>query len=118
LARRATAPAWGFLENVGTKYPKTQQRFTLTGGPFLVIAGLWREAEGNHPVSFIMLATSPGADIAPYHDRHMVVLRPADWAAWLYLTKPQAELLRPLRRDRSTSRWWARPSNEPASGPR
>ena len=26
----------------------------------------------------------------------MVVLKPEDWAAWLYLTKTQAELLRPL----------------------
>jgi len=24
------------------------------------------------------------------------VLQPRDWAAWLYLTKPQAELLQPL----------------------
>ena len=24
------------------------------------------------------------------------VLRPEEWAAWLYLTKPEAELLRPL----------------------
>lgn len=23
-------------------------------------------------------------------------LRPEDWAAWLYLTKPESELLRPL----------------------
>ncbi len=83
-------------EYVGTKYPKTQYRFTLTGALFLTIAGLWREAEGNQPVSFTMLTTSPGLDIAPYHDRQVVVVRPTDWAAWLYLTKPQAELLRPL----------------------
>jgi putative SOS response-associated peptidase YedK len=44
-----------------------------------------------------MLTTSPGQDIAPYHDRQVVVLKPEDWAAWLYLTKPQAELLKPLR---------------------
>lgn len=25
----------------------------------------------------------------------MQLLRPEDWAAWLYLTKPQSELLRP-----------------------
>jgi putative SOS response-associated peptidase YedK len=43
-----------------------------------------------------MLTTSPGADIEPYHDRQVVVLQPRDWAAWLYFTKPQAELLRPL----------------------
>lgn len=43
-----------------------------------------------------MLTTSPGPDIEPYHNRQVVVLRPEDWAAWLYLTKPQAELLQPL----------------------
>lgn len=93
---RCLIPASGFFEYVGTKYPKTQYRFTLTGAPFLAIAGLWREAEGNQPVSFTMLTTSPGPDIASYHDRQVVVLKPEDWAAWLYLTKPQAELLRPL----------------------
>lgn len=93
---RCLIPASGFFEYFGTKYPKTQYRFTLTGAPFLAIAGLWREAEGNQPMSFTMLTTSPGPDIAPYHDRQVVVLRPNDWAAWLYLTKPQAELLRPL----------------------
>jgi len=68
----------------------------LAGSPFLAIAGLWREAQGNHPMSFTMLTTSPGPDIEPYHNRQVVVLRPQDWAAWLYLTKPQTELLRPL----------------------
>ena len=43
-----------------------------------------------------MLTTSPGPDIASYHDRQVVVLKPEDWSAWLYLSKPQAELLRPL----------------------
>ena len=47
-------------------------------------------------MSFTMLTTSPGPDIEPYHNRQVVVLRPQDWAAWLYLTKPQTELLRPL----------------------
>ena len=43
-----------------------------------------------------MLTTAPGADVAPYHDRQIVVLRPADWPAWIYLTKPENELLKPL----------------------
>lgn len=83
-------------EFTGTKYPKTKHRFTLAGSPFLAIAGLWREAQGNHPVSFTLLTTAPGPDIEPYHNRQVVVLQPPDWAAWLYLTKPQADLLRPL----------------------
>ena len=43
-----------------------------------------------------MLTTAPSADVAPYHDRQVAVLRPEDWAAWLYLTRPETELLRPL----------------------
>jgi putative SOS response-associated peptidase YedK len=43
-----------------------------------------------------MLTTSPGPDIAPYHDRQVVVLRPVDWSAWINLSKPESELLKPL----------------------
>ncbi len=43
-----------------------------------------------------MLTTAPGPDIAPIHDRQIVILLPGQWAQWLYLTKPEAELLRPL----------------------
>lgn len=76
--------------------PKTKHRFTLAGSPFLAIAGLWREAQGNHPVSFTLLTTAPGPDIEPYHNRQVVVLRPTEWEHWIYLTKTEAELLRPL----------------------
>ena len=47
-------------------------------------------------LAFTMLTTEPGPDIAPYHDRQVVVLKPGDWAHWLFLTKPESELLRPL----------------------
>jgi putative SOS response-associated peptidase YedK len=43
-----------------------------------------------------MLTTEPGADIAPSQDRQIVILQPADWQNWIYLTKPESELLRPL----------------------
>ena len=43
-----------------------------------------------------MLTTTPSADVEPYHDRQVAVLRPEDWPAWLYLTKPEPESLRPL----------------------
>jgi putative SOS response-associated peptidase YedK len=95
-SNRCLIPASGFFEFTGKKYPKTKHRFTLDGQPFLAIAGLWREGKGNHPASFTMLTTEPGPDIAPYHDRQVVILRPADWSAWINLTKPQAELLKPL----------------------
>jgi putative SOS response-associated peptidase YedK len=43
-----------------------------------------------------MLTTAPGPDVAPYHNRQVVVVRPEDWAAWIHLTKSEADLLRPL----------------------
>jgi len=43
-----------------------------------------------------MLTTAPSPDVAPYHNRQVVVLRPKDWGAWLDLSKSEEELLRPL----------------------
>jgi len=95
-SRRCVILASAFFEFTGAKYPKTKHRFTLNGEACLGIAGLWRAGEGNHPSSFTMLTTGPGADIAPYHDRQVCVLRPRDWMAWIDLSRPEAELLRPL----------------------
>lgn len=95
-SQRCLIPASAFFEFTGTKYPKTKHRFTLNGGPFMCIAGLWRPGEGNQPPSFTMLTTAPGPDVAPIHDRQIAVLRPEDWAHWLWLTKPEADLLEPL----------------------
>ncbi|MGQ4274115.1 SOS response-associated peptidase family protein [Terrihabitans sp. B22-R8] len=77
--RRCLIPASVSFEFTGTKYPKTKHRFTLNGAPFMAIAGIWREAKGNHPMAFAMFTTDPGPDIAPYHDRQVVVLWPEDW---------------------------------------
>lgn len=93
---RCLIPASGFFEFTGKKYPKKKHRFTLNGAPFMAIAGIWREGQGNHPASFTMLTTSPGPDVASYHDRQVVVLRPEDWAGWIYLNTSQSELLKPL----------------------
>jgi putative SOS response-associated peptidase YedK len=62
----------------------------------MAIAGLWRDGQGNQPPSFAMLTTEPGLDVEPYHNRQVVILCPEDWASWIHLTKPEAELLRPL----------------------
>ncbi|MDB5540610.1 MAG: putative response-associated peptidase [Devosia sp.] len=85
----------GFFEFTGTKSPKTKHRFSLKGSPLMAIAGLWSEDEAG-ALSFTMLTTEPGPDIAPYHDRQVCVILPEDWAHWLFLTKPEAELLKPL----------------------
>ena len=46
--------------------------------------------------AFTLLTTDPSPDVAPIHDRQMVVLDRSDWLAWLDLTRPESELLRPL----------------------
>lgn len=95
-SRRCLIPASAFFEFTGKKYPKAKHRFTLSETAFFAIAGLWREGEGNQPPSFAMLTTEPGPDVAPIHDRQVVVLKPENWRPWLELSKPEQELLRPL----------------------
>lgn len=94
-SRRCVVVLSGFFEFTGSKYPKTKHRFTLRGSPIMGVAGLWKEEEDGS-LSFTMLTTEPGPDIEPYHDRQVCVLAPEDWAHWLFLTKAEAELLKPL----------------------
>jgi putative SOS response-associated peptidase YedK len=93
---RCIIPASAFFEFTGKKYPKAKRRFALKGSPITAIAGIWKPGQGNHPPSFTMLTTAPSLDVAPYHNRQVVVLRPEDWSAWIQLSKSEAELLRPL----------------------
>ena len=50
----------------------------------------------NQPDAFAMLTTAPGPDVAPIHNRQVVVLRPENWRAWLDLSMPEEDLLRPF----------------------
>ena len=43
-----------------------------------------------------MLTTEANPDVAPYKDRQMAVIRREHRNAWLDLTMPEEELLRPL----------------------
>jgi putative SOS response-associated peptidase YedK len=95
-SKRCLIPASAFFEFTGKKYPKAKHRSALKSSPITAIAGMWREAQGNHPPTFTMLTTAPGPDVAPYHNRQVVVVRPEGWSAWIHLTKPEADLLRPL----------------------
>jgi putative SOS response-associated peptidase YedK len=94
-SKRCLVPASAFFEFTGSRSPKSKWMFRLADHALFAVAGLWREAEDG-PGAFTMLTTKPGADVAPYHDRQIAVLAPRDWAAWLYLDRPEAELLRPL----------------------
>ena len=110
---RVLVMASHFFEFTGTRYPKTRWRFTKPGpgdgadeDPF-AIAGLLRpgpvgpdaprtSAGEPWPESWTMLTVDPGPDVAPIHDRQVVVLDRADWARWLWGTPEEAQaLLRP-----------------------
>ena len=80
---RCLVPASHFFEFTGTKYPKTRWKFTVPGEEWFCMAGLWRSAEDAWPESFTLLTTEPGPDVKPYHDRQVVVVPRAQWAAWL-----------------------------------
>ncbi|ANL57263.1 hypothetical protein RLPCCGM1_p0124 [Rhizobium leguminosarum bv. phaseoli CCGM1] len=43
-----------------------------------------------------MLTMEPGPDIAPYHDRQIVILERNAWAGWLDPTVSAKSLIRPL----------------------
>jgi len=93
---RSLVPASHFFEFTGSQSPKTKWKFTKAGKNWFCFAGLWRPTPDRSGESFTILTTEPGADIAPIHNRQVVVLDRADWLAWLDLTRPEADLLRPL----------------------
>ena len=93
---RCLVPASHFYEFTGTKSPKTKWKFTRAGEDWFCFAGLWRPVPDGSGEAFTLLTTEPGADVAPIHDRQVVVLERADWLAWLDLSRPESELLRPL----------------------
>jgi putative SOS response-associated peptidase YedK len=87
---RCLVPADGFYEFTGTKYPKSKWLFTPAEGPELFcIAGLVRDDR------FTLLTRPPGPDIAPYHDRQIVILPRDRWKAWLG-GADEAQVLTPL----------------------
>jgi putative SOS response-associated peptidase YedK len=92
-SERVLIPADGFYEFTTPEDCKRKRKdkhlFTLTGEPWFWIAGIFKEG------AFAMLTTEPGADMRPYHDRQIVVLRRSQALDWLDLARPEAELLRP-----------------------
>jgi len=51
--------------------------------------------KGEAVPAFCMLTVAPGPDVAPIHNRQVVVLDRRDWAAWLNAERPASELLIP-----------------------
>jgi putative SOS response-associated peptidase YedK len=89
----------GFYEFTPHTDPKSKRKhkwlFTLKDQPWFAIAGLWR-SHAEVGEAFTMLTCEPGPDVAPYHNRSIAVLPPAEWRRWLDTGIPARELLRPL----------------------
>ncbi|HYJ53823.1 MAG TPA: SOS response-associated peptidase [Allosphingosinicella sp.] len=73
---------------------KTRWLFTKAGEDVFGIAGLWR-TDAKVGEACTMLTVEPGPDVAPYHNRQIVIVPRADWGRWLDGSAPAAELLRP-----------------------
>ena len=89
----------GFYEFTAPEDLKARRKdrwlFTWPGHDVFGIAGLVRE-DATVGEAFTLLTCPPGPDIAPYHNRQVVLLDPADCARWLDPASEAAELIRPL----------------------
>jgi len=93
---RCLVPASEFFFSTGLGKQRARWRFTLADGDTFYFAGIWRPASEDWPESYAVLTTAANPDVAPYNDRQMAVIRREERMAWLDLTAPEEELLRPL----------------------
>jgi len=77
------------------KKRKDKWLFTKRNEPVFCIAGIWRETK-DVGEAFTMLTMKPGPDIAPYHDRQIVILERPAWADWLDPSASAKSLIKPL----------------------
>ena len=70
--------------------------YALADGDWFYLAGIWQPAAKGWPEAFAILTIEANADLAPFHDRQMFVVRRDQRMAWLDLTCTEAELLRPI----------------------
>lgn len=96
--QRCLIPASAFFEFTKPEDPKQKRkdrwRFERADGQWMGIAGLWKPAQGNQPPVFTMLTCEPGPDVAPIHNRQIVVVEKAQWRGWL-TGAPESQALKP-----------------------
>jgi len=95
---RCLIVADGFYEFTAPADPARKRKdkwlFTMKGHDWFCIAGLWR-TDPKVGEAYTMLTAEPGPDVAPFHNRQIVVLGPDDWGRWLDPATPPGEVLRP-----------------------
>ena len=79
----------------GKRARKKKWLFTKNDEPWFAIAGLWRTNE-KVGEAYTMLTTTPGPDVAPYHDRQVAVLHRSQWPVWLDEAQSVKGLIGPL----------------------
>lgn len=98
-SNRVLVIADAFFEFTTPEDPKKKRKnkwmFRKTSEPIFAIAGIWRETE-EVGEAFTMLTMEPGPDIAPYHDRQIVILERDAWADWLDPSVSAKSLIKPL----------------------
>jgi putative SOS response-associated peptidase YedK len=98
-SNRCLIIADGFYEFTAPADPKKKRKdkwlFRKVGEPIFAIAGILRETE-DVGEAYTMLTMEPGPDIAPYHDRQIVILERDSWADWLDPSVSAKPLIKPL----------------------
>ena len=86
VSGRCLIVADGFYEFTAPADPKKKRKdkwlFTMRNNPIFCVAGIWRETK-DVGKAFTMLTMEPGPDIAPFHDRQIVIVERDAWADWL-----------------------------------
>jgi putative SOS response-associated peptidase YedK len=98
LTQRVLILATSFYEYTTPKVAmgklKDQHQFTMRGEEWFWVAGIVKQG------CFAMLTTAPGADVKPYHDRQICLLKPEAGMDWLSLSRPKSSCLRRCRKER------------------
>ena len=98
-AERCVVLTDGFYEFTAPEDPKAKKKdrwlFEWPEHPWFGIAGIVR-SDPTVGEAFTLLTCEPGADIAPYHDRQVVLLSPAECFGWLDAASVAADFVRPL----------------------
>ena len=93
---RCVILADGFYEFTTPEYPKAKKKdrwlFTWPGHPWFGVAGIVH-TDPRVGEAFTMLTAPPGPDVAPYHDRQIVLLTREDCFRWLDGANPAADFV-------------------------